>query len=307
MISSVLSRFLAVAALLGVLVLTLGVDPFLGGQVTATVCNKHACKRGWFAKLSSSARHQSPSRPTSATAPTPSAALRAGWRRTHFIARSTGPGGLALIGSWARCRRRSAASSAGKLRLVPQAVEGLAQVEAVLDQLHRDPVDPTALARTVDRHDVRVGQATAGAGLPREELQAAFAGAAGREELERHAARQRPLPGLPDLAHAALAQLAHQGVVVDGRARLDHEVVRVGIELQAGGDPGGSVPIDRVLLQQSLHPLQQVDRPGCDAVEEGLALLTLQLARGVEEGLGVEVGGLGLHGSGLVAMGVHLG
>jgi len=47
-----------------------------------------------------------------ATDAIPAATLFAGLRLAHFAMRSTGVGGRARIGSFERCRRRSAASSA---------------------------------------------------------------------------------------------------------------------------------------------------------------------------------------------------
>ena len=111
----------------------------------------------------------------------------------------------------------------GRLRIQPlgpaELVDDLGEA-AALDVLHRVERHAPLGADGEDRHDVVVVQAGGGLGLELEPLELAGVERRGHgEDLQRHAAVQRPLLGLVHDPHAAPADLAEDPVIAEDLGR----------------------------------------------------------------------------------------
>jgi hypothetical protein len=88
--------------------------------------------------------------------------------------------------------------------------------QLAVDELHGEEARSLGLIDGEDRDDVGVAQGGDGLGLALEEGPSLGIGdRAADEELDRHVALELEIAGLPDRAHAALAELLDEAVVAE--------------------------------------------------------------------------------------------
>ncbi len=143
-------------------------------------------------------------------------------------------------------------------------VAGITVKRPAVDELHRDVVSLAVLAHVVDRGDVRMGQLAGEARLLLEPGD--LVPVLSFQELERDPAGEFGVPRLPDLAHAAGAQLRRADVFPE--AGLRRGVGDLGRDLRDADL--GRPRLRRLLLHGLLEVLgRQVAAPGQELAQLG--------------------------------------
>jgi len=119
----------------------------------------------------------------------------------------------------------------------------------------------------------------------------------GAHELERHSATEREVLGFPDLAHAALAQEAHQAEVAEAHAlgRRGRAVLGTGARLHHrqrghGGVPGREQPLEAAAVLGMRGGEAREGRcrrvaAGQELVEQSFSRIRQRLGRGARHAI----------------------